>query len=188
LVLFSSDNGPVVDDGYRDEAVEKLGSHRPAGPLRGGKYSNFDGGTRVPMIARWPGHITPDSRSDALISQVDLLASFAALTGAGAPATARDSLNVLPALLGRSESARERLVEHAGALALIEGDWKLIAASRGPKRNENTNTELGNAPSPQLYHLSEDPREREDVAARNPERVRAMSAALSAIQAGAGPK
>jgi arylsulfatase A-like enzyme len=61
LVIFTSDNGPVVDDGYRDEAVEKLGGHRPAGPLRGGKYSAFDGGTRVPMIVRWPGRVTPAS-------------------------------------------------------------------------------------------------------------------------------
>ena len=121
IVLFSSDNGPVVDDGYRDQAVEKLGNHQPAGPLRGGKYSNYDGGTRVPLIARWPGRIAPDSRSDALISQVDLLATFAALAGATVPASARDSLNVAPALLGKSPSARQTLVEHAGALALIEG-------------------------------------------------------------------
>ena len=59
LVIFTSDNGPVVDDGYRDEAVEKLGDHKPAGPLRGGKYSTFEGGTRVPFIVRWPGEMKP---------------------------------------------------------------------------------------------------------------------------------
>src|SRR5262249_12396958 len=59
LVLFSSDNGPVVDDGYEDDAVAKLGNHKPAGPFRGGKYSNFEGGTRVPLLVRWPGHVTP---------------------------------------------------------------------------------------------------------------------------------
>src|SRR6185503_1095258 len=79
LVLFSSDNGPVVDDGYKDLAVEKLGSHRPAGPLRGGKYSNFEAGTRVPLIVRWPGH-TKRGVSRALVSHVDFLATFAALT------------------------------------------------------------------------------------------------------------
>jgi len=81
LVIFSSDNGPVVDDGYKDDAVAKLGGHKPAGPLRGGKYSRFDGGTRIPMMARWPGRIKADTQSAALFSQVDLYASFGALTG-----------------------------------------------------------------------------------------------------------
>src|SRR5580765_6426275 len=70
LVIFTSDNGPVVDDGYRDQAVEKLGGHKPAGPYRGGKYSNFEAGTRVPWIMRWPGHVT-HGVSNALVSQVD---------------------------------------------------------------------------------------------------------------------
>ena len=130
ILMFSSDNGPVVDDGYRDQAVEKLGAHKPAGPLRGGKYSNFDGGTRVPFMLRWPGEparrggvlnesqknrtlprrvaggftgVKPDSVSHALISQVDLLSSFASLTGARlTDDAAPDSVNVLPALLGQS--------------------------------------------------------------------------------------
>ena len=188
LVLFSSDNGPVVDDGYRDQAVEKLGSHKPAGPLRGGKYSNFDGGTRVPFIARWPGHIRRDTRSNALISQVDLLASFAALAGTRVPQDgAPDSLNVLPALVGQSKVARKSLVEHAGSLALVEGDWKLIAPSRGPKRNENTNTELGNDPQTQLYNLATDLGEQNDVAAEHPDKVKEMTAALDKIRAGAIP-
>jgi arylsulfatase A-like enzyme len=188
LVIFSSDNGPVVDDGYRDQAVEKLGGHRPAGPLRGGKYSIFDGGTRVPFMARWPGHIKPDTRSNALISQVDMLASFAALTGKQAPAgSAPDSLNVLPALVGASKAARKSLVEHAGSLGLVEGDWKLIGPSNGPKRNENTNTELGNAPEPQLYDLTTDLAEQHNVAAEHPERVKEMMAALQKIRDGSAP-
>lgn len=182
LVIFSSDNGPVVDDGYRDQAVEKLGSHKPTGPLRGGKYSNFDGGTRVPLIVRWPGRVKPRSVSSALLSQVDFLASFAALTGQQVPERDLDSVNVLPALLGRSKTARQSLVEHAGALALIEGDWKLIAPSKGRKLNPNTNTELGNDPSPQLYHLASDPGERNNLAARYPERVQHMSTLLEKIR------
>lgn len=185
LVIFSSDNGPVVDDGYRDQAVEKLGSHKPAGPLRGGKYSIFDGGTRVPMIARWPGHIAADRMSAALISQVDLLASFADLAGRRVPAgAAPDSTDVLPALLGRSGKARHSLVEHAGALGLVEGDWKYIEPGDGPRMNHNTNTELGNDPAPQLYNLSNDLGETHNLAAQFPERVKAMAAALERIKAG----
>jgi arylsulfatase A-like enzyme len=80
LVILSSDNGPTLDDGYKDGANEKVGSHRPAGPLRAGKYSLFEGGTRIPFIVRWPGHVQPGV-SDALVDQVDLAASLAALTG-----------------------------------------------------------------------------------------------------------
>jgi arylsulfatase A-like enzyme len=183
LVIFSSDNGPVVDDGYRDQAVEKLGGHRPAGPLRGGKYSIFDGGTRVPMMARWPGRIKPDSISAALISQVDLLSSFATLTGQKVPREAApDSLDVLPALLGRSQTARQSLVEHAGTLGLVQGDWKLILPGKGPKVNPNTDTELGNDPQPQLYDLASDPGEKNNVAPRYPDRVGRMTAELERIR------
>ena len=80
LVVLCSDNGPVLDDGYADRAEELKGSHRAAGPLRGGKYSLFDGGTRVPLVVSWPGRVTP-GESEALVCQVDFQASFAALTG-----------------------------------------------------------------------------------------------------------
>jgi arylsulfatase A-like enzyme len=184
LVIFTSDNGPVVDDGYRDQAVEKLGGHKPAGRLRGGKYSIFDGGTRVPMIARWTGQIAA-GRSGALISQVDLLSSFADLTEQKAPGdTAPDSVSVLPAMLGRSKTARQSLVEHAGTLALIEGDWKFIQPGKGQKINRNTNTELGNDPAPQLYNLANDPGEARNLAAEYPDRVTAMAAALERIKSG----
>jgi arylsulfatase A-like enzyme len=182
-VIFTSDNGPVVDDGYQDEAVAKLGDHKPAGPLRGGKYSNFDGGTRVPMIARWPGHIRSDRRSDALISQVDLLASLTAVAGGEVgDGVVPDSENVMPALLGESSTARRSLVEHAGSLALVEGNWKLIEPGKGQKINRNTNTELGNDPEPQLYDLSADIGEKNNVAARYPDRVRTMMAELNRIR------
>jgi arylsulfatase A-like enzyme len=183
LVIFSSDNGPVVDDGYQDEAVEKLGSHKPAGSYRGGKYSNFDGGTRVPFMARWPGHIKPDSVSGALIGQVDLLSTFASLTRQTIPREAGpDSLDVLPALLGKSKVGRKSLVEHADALSLIDGDWKLIEGSNAPKMNLNTHTELGNNLQPQLYNLASDPGEQYDLAAEQPERVRNMLAELQRIR------
>ncbi len=183
IVMFSSDNGPVVDDGYKDQAVEKLGDHRPAGIFRGGKYSIFDGGTRVPMIARWPGHIRPDRLSNALISQVDLYASFAALTGQSVPHDAApDSLNMLPALLGQTEKARQSLAEDADSLGLIEGNWKYIEPSNAPRYNRNTNTELGNSPTPQLYNLTEDPGEKNNLAAKFPARVKQMAAKLDRLK------
>jgi arylsulfatase A-like enzyme len=182
LVLFTSDNGPVVDDGYRDEAVEKLGAHRPSGPLRGGKYSAFEGGTRVPTIVRWPGRVKPGV-SDALVGQVDFLASFAALTGqALAREDGPDSLDVLGALLGTSPAGRDELVEQAGALSLITTRWKLIAPSDGPRMSVHTNTELGNDPQPQLYDLSVDLGETRNVAGEHPELVRDLTARLDRIR------
>lgn len=87
LVVLCSDNGPVLDDGYKDDAVEKLGSHLPAGPFSGGKYSVLEGGTRTPFITRWKGRIQPGV-SDEMVCTIDLPASFAALTGASIPANA----------------------------------------------------------------------------------------------------
>ena len=168
LVLFTSDNGPVVDDGYRDEAVEKLGDHAPSGPFRGGKYSSFEGGTRVPFVVRWPARVKP-AVSDALISQVDLIATFAALVGRPlSDPRAPDSENVLPALLGSSTTARAALVEQAGSLSLRQGNWKYIEPGKGPRIQQNTNTELGNDPEPQLYDLGADEGERNNLAATRP--------------------
>lgn len=177
LVLLSSDNGPVVDDGYQDEAVEKLGAHKPAGPLRGGKYSAFEGGTRVPFIVRWPAKVKPGV-SAALVCQVDFPASFAALTGQPAPATAVDSQNVLPALLGADATGRTELVEQGGPLALRQGNWKFIPASPGIAKNKNTGSETGNAPVPQLYDLSKDVGESQNLAKTLPDQVQSLTAAL----------
>jgi arylsulfatase A-like enzyme len=130
MVILTSDNGPVLDDGYDDRAVEDLNGHTPAGPLRGGKYSIYEGGTRVPFIVRWPGRVAPGV-SDALVSLVDFPASFAALTGRKIPAgDAPDSVNVLPALLGDARNGRDKLVEHDGfrTLAFRDGLWKFIGS------------------------------------------------------------
>lgn len=181
LVLLSSDNGPVVDDGYKDEAVEKLGAHKPAGPLRGGKYSAFEGGTRVPFIVRWPAKVKP-GLSSALVCQVDFPASFAALTGQQSPAAAVDSQNVLPALLGEDATGRAELVEQGGPLALRQGNWKLIPASPGIARTKNTNSETGNAPGPQLYDLSKDPGESQNLAKTQPDQVQSLTAALEKVR------
>ncbi len=182
LVIFSSDNGPVVDDGYQDGAVETLADHQPAGPWRGGKYSNFEGGTRVPLIARWPGQIKPGV-SEALVSQVDFLASFASLTGSRlAPDAGPDSLDTLPALLGKSKTGRDHLVEHARTTSFRQGQWKLIPPNEGPKLNQATNTEMGTDAGPQLYNLAGDPGEKNNVAAQHPDRVKDMTALLNRLR------
>jgi arylsulfatase A-like enzyme len=188
LVVFTSDNGPVVDDGYKDGAVEHLGAHKPAGPFRGGKYSIFEGGTRVPFIVRWPGHVKA-GLSDALVSQVDLLASFAALTGQSlAAGDAPDSVNTLPAFLGRSKAGRVDLVEQSAGIALRQGPWKYVAPHGGPRMNVETNTELGNDTAAQLYDLAHDPGERQNLAGKYPERVKAMEAVLEKTRQGARPR
>jgi arylsulfatase A-like enzyme len=188
LVMFSSDNGPVVDDGYKDDAVAKLGGHRPAGPLRGGKYSKFDGGTRVPMLVRWPGHVKADAESGALFSQVDLYGSLGAIAG-GKPAAGSgpDTMDHSAALLGTDPKGREWLVEHANTLQLIEGNWKFIPPNNGQKIQVNTNTETGNDPEPQLYDLSKDIGEKTNLAAQYPDRVKAMREHLTQIR-GAEPR
>ncbi len=180
LVVFSSDNGPVVDDGYQDGAKEKLGAHRPAGPLRGGKYSIFEGGTRVPFVVRWPGRVQPGV-SDALICQVDFSATFAALTGQAIDVkTAPDSRNILPALLGDSRQGRTTLVEHSGGLAMREGHWKFIPKRPGVKRTQFTDTEPGNDPDFQFYDLASDLGETKNVAKEYPEIVERLRALLEA--------
>ena len=181
LVIFTSDNGPVVDDGYADEAVEKLGAHKPAGPWRGGKYSNFEAGTRVPFIVRWPGRVKPGV-SDALVSQLDFHATFAALAGAEGTAF-HDSRNALPALLGDSREGRASHIASASQPSVRMGAWKFIPASKGPKRAAATNTELGNDPAGQLYDLAADPGETKNLAAENPEKLAALRAELERTQA-----
>jgi arylsulfatase A-like enzyme len=184
IVIFSSDNGPVIDDGYQDQAVEKLGNHRPAGPLRGGKYSHFEAGTRVPFIVRWPDRVKPGV-SDALVGQVDLLASFAAFTKQPLkPGDAPDSVDTMAVFLGQSSNGRTELVEQAGGQALRQGKWKYIGPSNRAKMNANTNTELGNDTVPQLYDLSTDIGERRNLAESQPAKVKDMEARLAKIREG----
>ena len=184
LIIVTSDNGPVVDDGYKDQAVELLGSHKPAGPLRGGKYSAFDGGTRVVLIAFWKGKIKKGV-SDALFSQIDLMASFAELTGKSMPAGGGpDSYSHLNALFGKSQSGREWLVEHSsnGRLSIIKGDWKFIEPGPGVKVQVNTNTETGNDPLPQIYNLRTDIGEKNNLALVNQAIVKELTELLQRIK------
>lgn len=184
MLIFSSDNGSVVDDGYRDNAVQLLNGHTPSGNRRGGKYSAFDGGTHIPFIVKWPGKIKAGTVSNALFSQIDLYASLAALTGQSLSGDiAPDSFNSLSALLGASKN-RDYLVQQSvnNTLSLIQGNWKYIEPSNGQKMNFLTNTELGNLAQPQLYNLKADIGERNNLASKYPEEVKNMAAMLKKIR------
>lgn len=173
LVIVTSDNGPVIDDGYQDQAEELLGDHRPAGPWRGGKYTALEGGTRMPTLVRWPGHIKPGV-SDALISQMDFPASLSSLAGVEFPKDAGpDGQNLIGALLGESDKGRDELVEFNGfsVLALRQGPWKLLAIP--PKAQQ---------PQGELYNLDDDPGETNNLADQHPDRLAAMWNRLKEIQ------
>jgi len=183
LIVFSSDNGPVLDDGYDDRAVELCGDHRPAGPLRGGKYSMFDGGARVPFLLRWPAEVKP-GESTALVSHLDFMASFAALAGVRLdPDAAPDSLNLLPAFVGQSQQGRDELVTEGtqAQTVLRRGNWAFIPPHDGPAVFPFTEIESGNSPEVQLYDLSRDIGQAENVAAENPDVVKELSARLEEI-------
>ena len=182
LILFSSDNGPVLDDGYQDDAIEKRNGHEPAGPWRAGKYSSFEGGTRVPLIAHYPKVIEPGV-SSALFSQVDLLASLAELTGATLPAAAGpDSLNALPALIGKDKTGRGDLVSQGGGLSLRVGPWKYIPPGQkildglGPWKRANSGA------TGMLFNVELDPGETTNLVDKHPRRAKEFAARLKAIR------
>jgi arylsulfatase A-like enzyme len=184
IVVFSSDNGPILNDGYEDESEERTGAHRPAGPLRGGKYSLFDGGTRVPAIVWAPGLVQP-GESDALLSQVDFLASFAHLAGKDLePSETADSQQLADAILGKSKRGRDNLVtEGFGAKTLVrEGDWVFIPPYSGPRFFGDKSIESGNSDEPQLYDLSADIGQIKNVAAAHPDKVASMLSLLESIR------
>lgn len=184
MIIFTSDNGPVLNDGYEDLAEENIGAHRPAGPFRGGKYSAFEAGTRVPTIVYWPGTVKSGT-SKALISQVDLMASLGELLG-GATATDDylDSQPMLATWLGQEEKGRAFMIEESYTLSLREGNWKYIRPITRNRPNwlAAKNIEGGFEADAQLYDLSQDLGEQENLAERIPERVQAMEQQLQAIE------
>ncbi len=180
LIVFSSDNGPVLNDGYYDDAVEKLGEHMPAGALRGGKYSLFEAGTRVPFITYWKGKIEPKV-SDALVCQVDLFSSLATLVNSAEKA--QDSQKLLDAFMGKSEKGRENLViEATSRTAFRKGDWVMIPPYKGAAVNTQVNIELANADEYQLYNLKEDISQQNNLAESNPEKLKEMLDEFIAIR------
>ncbi len=169
LIVFCSDNGPVLNDGYKDSAVKENGTHKPAGPYRGGKYSVFEGGTRTPFITSWPGTIDP-SVSAEMVCTIDFAASLGALIGVE-PGKGHcfDSENVLGALLGLDGAkGRTSLVQqdngNGGNLGYRKGKWKLVRTVKPTRQgNESPTMEL------QLFDLENDPSELVDVSEKNPD-------------------
>ena len=181
LLVLCSDNGPVLDDGYQDDAVEKLGKHQPAGIYSGGKYSVLEGGTRTPFITYWKGRIQPGT-SDQIVCTIDFPASFAALAGQPLPASAcLDSFNVRGALLGEAGAkGRDHLVQQdngGGKFGLRLGNWKLIRQPGGPRAAKKAKT----APGDQLFDLTTDPGEKTNVAASHPEELKRLQLKLDQI-------
>lgn len=188
LIVFCSDNGPVMDDGYADLALENLGDHRAAGPYTGGKYSVYEGGTRTPFITRWKGRIEPGV-SDQVVSTIDMAASFAAMAGVAMPQDAcLDSMNILGALLGeKGAKGRDHLVQQdngkGGNYGLRVGNWKLQRHDSLRARNVVVEKLLENTSVPQyqLFDLSKDPQEKSDLFKKRPAVAKRMVAQLTDI-------
>jgi len=186
LIIFTSDNGPVLNDGYDDKAEEMVGSHRPSGLFKGGKYSAYEAGTRVPTIVIWPGKVKPGI-SNSLVNQVDLFASLANLTAQKLKSSdAPDSYDMLDAWLGKLTKGRETMLEEAFTLALRNGDWKYIApqTASAPAWLKDKKVETGLEQKPQLYNLRTDVLESYNLSGKYPEKVKEMQAMLKGISEG----
>lgn len=173
IVIFTSDNGPVLDDGYQDRAEEMNGKHKPAGPFRGWKTDPYEGGTRIPMLIRWPGHINAGTTSEALVCQMDFGACFASLLGQ--EYNIYDGQNVLKALTGKSGKGRKNLVleGYGNSIWIKSGNWGCVPAYKDWN---------GKITEPELYNLQKDVGQETNLAKQYPEKVRAMTAELEAIR------
>ena len=187
LIILTSDNGPVADDGYDDRAEELLGEHSPTASLRGGKYSAYEGGTRVPFIVSHPRLVQRGGSNDALISQVDFLPVMAALTGVELPATAApDGGNYLASWLGKGGEERLFVVSQASnhTLSIRTRDWKYIEPKGGPAIVPwGPRIETGYSQQPQLFDMRAQG-EKANVAADNSALLNEMRALLQAVKNG----
>lgn len=207
LVVFTSDNGGMLNLG--GQAAWKSG-HRMNGDLFGFKFDAWEGGHRIPFIARWPGNIEAGSESDALVSNVDLLATVAAVVGRKlGPDEGPDSFNLLPVLTGDSAQVRDHLLiapQKQTHLALRQGDWIYIGAKGnggfmgtelgthlfgGPAATQftgQTNSDIANgrikpdAPKAQLYNLKEDPFQHVNVIREHPKIAEKLRAEMKQIR------
>ncbi|MEO6813549.1 MAG: arylsulfatase [Ginsengibacter sp.] len=188
LIIFSSDNGPVMNDGYLDQSVESsVAEHyKAAGIYRGGKYSVLEGGTRIPFIVYWANQIKPNTVSNALFTQVDLMASFAEMFEQKLPANEfTDSRNYLTTMIGKSEKSRDQIIEQPlnSALAIVKDGWKYIAPSDGVPLMKEVNIETGFSKEDQLYNLKNDPQELNNVASKNPKKLAELKTLLAKTKA-----
>ena len=169
LIIISSDNGPVLNDGYYDDAVEKIGNHTPSGIYRGGKYSLFEAGTRVPFISFWKG-VTKPKTSDKLISQIDLFNSLSSIIESKIKTS--DSYDLSELLLKGDGKEREELIlEASGKTALKYHNWVLIPPYNGKAVSTYTNVELGRSSSFQLYNLKTDPSQKINLVDQEKEKL-----------------
>lgn len=184
LIILSSDNGPVVDDGYDDRAEELLNGHSPAGPFRGNKYSAFEGGTAVPAIVSWPKEIPGSQISDALVSQIDWFASMAAFVHAKLPkGSAPDSQNRLSTWLGKDRKDRPWVIEEASTMSVRTKDWKYIEPHDGPAMiTWGPKVETGSLKTPQLYDMRTGEFEKENLADKYPDIVYEMQNILRRVR------
>jgi arylsulfatase A-like enzyme len=197
LVIFTSDNGPVLFDGYNDRSREDTKDHRPAGGLRGWKYLVYEGGCRVPLIARWPARIRPRV-TDQMFGLVDLYATLTKITGGKfSPETAPDSLDLSPVLLGETtENLRGNTVLHgiSNTLSIRAGDWKYVPANAsgpasgagsGANPNDSRFVESRIA-EPLLFNLHADPAEAKNVIREFPGKADELRQLLAKITARPG--
>ena len=189
LVIFSSDNGPILFDGYYDRSVEDLNGHQPTAGLRGWKYLTFEGGCRVPFIAHWPQRIKPRV-SGQFFSLVDIYATVAGLIRQELkPNDAPDSLDLSAVLLGTTgTNVRDHTVLHGiGGLALRQGDWKFIPATAGAggmgsgANAADARFAAATIPEPLLFNLADDPQETSNVIAHHPEKADELSKQLESL-------
>lgn len=186
LLIFTSDNGGVLfTEGDRPEAVAYRAGLRMNGDWRGRKHSIYEGGCRVPFLARWPGKVSAGSVSQETISLVDMFATVAAVVGEPIPSAekaAEDSFNVLPAFLGKTapQSIRSSIITHNadGVYAIREGVWKLIEGKASPKAKGGRREER----VPQLYNLESDPAESDNVIGAHPEVAKRLVDLLESIR------
>lgn len=186
IIIISSDNGAVIDDGYLDEAKERLGQHRPSLGLRSYKYSAFEGGSRIPAIVYWSKNSNAGQVSYEVVSQIDWLASFADLLGERLPKgvdVAPDSQSDLGAWLSGQKTSRPYVITQAAnkTLSIRSGRWKYIEPSNGPQTipwGPNPAIETGYASTPQLYDLEQDPSERTNLAHKYPKIVARLMSLL----------
>lgn len=185
ILIITSDNGPVLDDGYEDGAEELAGSHRPGGPFRGGKYSAFEAGSVVPFIVSWPGHVKA-GESRALVSQVDAVRTLAAIAGSKLPdGAAPNSLDMHETWLGRSKASRPYAVKMAAnhALVLRTGQWKYIEPCQGaPMITWGPKIETGYLKAPQLFNVGNKAYEDHDEASLHPTVVKECQGIIDGVR------